>query len=140
MARSVPRVALHYGMHFRRSDNSQILTHLNSVTEAWRKSNAKQAHRAGSARKQDPLVHRAGTAQYARKQDRFADDRDLTSDSDGDITGDSQGSPSPKLEDEIAYSYDSNGPSNGSKILDMALSKAVEKFEDKQTSKLVKDE
>jgi len=44
------------------------------------------------------------------------------------------------MEDEIAYSYDSKGPSNGSRILDMALTKAVEKFEDKQTTKLVKDE
>lgn len=44
------------------------------------------------------------------------------------------------MEDDIAYSYDSAGPASGSQILDIVLTQAVDKFEDKQTTKLVKDE
>lgn len=60
-----------------------------------------------------------------------------TSESDDEACRDT---PSPRLEDEVTYSYDSNGPASGGQILEMALTKAVEKFEDKQTTKLVKDE
>ena len=41
----------------------------------------------------------------------------------------------------ITYSFDAaRGPGRGSQILGMALAKAVEKFETKQTEKLVKEE
>jgi len=42
---------------------------------------------------------------------------------------------------DVAYSFDApNGPSSGSMILGVAVSKAVERFENKATDKLVKDE
>jgi len=42
---------------------------------------------------------------------------------------------------DIAYSYDSAfGPTHGSDILSMALNKAVERFETRETEKLVKTE
>lgn len=42
---------------------------------------------------------------------------------------------------DIAYSYDAaHGPTQGSDILNMAINKAVERFEIKVTEKLVKDE
>jgi len=42
---------------------------------------------------------------------------------------------------EITYSYDATrGPSHGSTILSNALAQAVERFENKATEKLVKDE
>lgn len=42
---------------------------------------------------------------------------------------------------DVKYSYDaSRGPSHGSEILGMAVAKAVEKYEDDKTSKLVSDE
>lgn len=40
----------------------------------------------------------------------------------------------------MAYSFDKSGPSHGSEILSLAISKAVERFENKETEKLVKDE
>ena len=41
----------------------------------------------------------------------------------------------------IAYSYDAvKGPGHGSQILGMALAKAVEKFETRETDKLIKEE
>ena len=42
---------------------------------------------------------------------------------------------------EITYSFDADrGPSHGSQILGLALAKAVERFEVRQTDKLIKDE
>lgn len=42
---------------------------------------------------------------------------------------------------DITYSYDAcRGPRKGSQVLGQALAKAVEKFETKQTEKLVHDE
>lgn len=48
----------------------------------------------------------------------------------------------PEAEDyNIMYSFDApRGPSQGQEVLTQALSKAVFKFEDHQTVKLVKDE
>ena len=52
-----------------------------------------------------------------------------------------EASAAPEPDAEIAYSYDAKrGPQKGSQILGMALAQAVEKFETKQTEKLVKDE
>jgi hypothetical protein len=50
-------------------------------------------------------------------------------------------SAAPEPDAEIAYSYDaSRGPSQGSQVLGFALAKAVERFENNATDKLVKDE
>ena len=79
-----------------------------------------------------------------RKRPALNDDGDeyyTTADSsaDEDISLASEGTPFETV--DVKYSYDApKGPSYGGEILEMALSKAVEKFEDKQTRKLVKDE
>jgi hypothetical protein len=42
---------------------------------------------------------------------------------------------------DVTYSYDAaRGPNNGSQILGLALEKAIERFEVKQTDKLIKEE
>lgn len=64
----------------------------------------------------------------------------MASESDDSMSFESQASSSPHMEDDITYSFDAKGPASGSRILELALTKAVEKFEDNQTTKLVKDE
>ena len=52
-----------------------------------------------------------------------------------------EGTPSPPADAGVMYSFDAaRGPTKGSQILNVALAKAVERFEDRETSKLVKDE
>ncbi len=47
----------------------------------------------------------------------------------------------PRFEDNVAYSFDAEkGPSQGSEILGIALTKAVKKFEDHRITKLIFDE
>lgn len=47
----------------------------------------------------------------------------------------------PAPDAEITYSYDANrGPSQGSQILGHALAQAIERYEVRQTDKLIKDE
>jgi len=49
--------------------------------------------------------------------------------------------PSAAPEAELAYSFDArSGPSHGSQILSLAVAKAVERYENNVTDKLVKDE
>jgi hypothetical protein len=49
--------------------------------------------------------------------------------------------PSPPADAGVMYSFDATrAPSHGSQILNAALAKAVERFEDRETVKLVKDE
>lgn len=53
----------------------------------------------------------------------------------------SDGTPSPAADADITYSFDaSRGPTQGSQIFNVALAKAVEKFEERETVKLVRDE
>jgi len=50
-------------------------------------------------------------------------------------------SAAPAPDAEITYSYDAErGPSHGSQILGMALAQAIERFEVRQTDKLIKEE
>ena len=52
-----------------------------------------------------------------------------------------EASAAPEPDAEILYSFDApRGPHEGGQILSMALAKAVEKFETKETEKLVKNE
>ena len=48
---------------------------------------------------------------------------------------------SPPADAGVMYSFDAaKGPTQGSQILNVALAKAVERFEEKETAKLVKNE
>ena len=52
-----------------------------------------------------------------------------------------EASAAPEPDADITYSYDATrGPRKGSQVLGAALAKAVEKFETKQTEKLVSEE
>ncbi|KAF1837042.1 hypothetical protein BDW02DRAFT_595883 [Decorospora gaudefroyi] len=74
---------------------------------------------------------------------RTAFNKDMTSAS-GESSADEDvdhPSAAPAPDAEIAYSYDAHrGPSHGSQILHHALERAVERFETKETEKLVKTE
>jgi hypothetical protein len=50
-------------------------------------------------------------------------------------------STAPAPDAEIAYSYDAErGPTHGSQILNVALEKAIERYEIRETDKLIKNE
>jgi hypothetical protein len=83
-------------------------------------------------------------AKVARKHDmldgptELAEERDLASASSG---SESDNDSAPPADLGIMYSFDApTGPTEGSQILNVALAKAVQKFEEKETVKLVKDE
>lgn len=85
------------------------------------KSIAQVEHRANMARKYDVL-----------------DEQNITDSSDDDIA---EASAAPEPDAEITYSYDApRGPGQGSQILSLALAKAVERYEVKETERLVKEE
>jgi hypothetical protein len=74
---------------------------------------------------------------------RTAFNKDMASASDDSSADEDVDHPStaPAPDADIAYSYDaSRGPTHGSQILNYALDKAVERFETKETEKLVKRE
>ena len=78
----------------------------------------------------------------ARKQDMLeghtSDDASPTNSSASDY---SDGTPSQPADADITYSFDAaRGPTQGSQIFNVALAQAVEKFEERETVKLVKDE
>jgi hypothetical protein len=50
-----------------------------------------------------------------------------------------EASAAPELDAEITYSYDAKkGPGGGSQILSVAVSEAIERYENKETEKIVK--
>jgi hypothetical protein len=62
-------------------------------------------------------------------------------DSSGSTSEADDNTPSPPADAGVIYSFDaSRSPSHGSQILNAALSKAVEKYEERETVKLVKSE
>ena len=72
---------------------------------------------------------------------RTALNKDMASASDESSADEDVEHPSTAPDADIAYSYDaSRGPTHGSQILNYALDKAVERFETKETEKLVKRE
>jgi len=76
-------------------------------------------------------------AKLAQRRD-INEEQSTSSCDDDDII---EPSAAPEPDAEIAYSYDaSRGPSQGSQILGFALARAVERFENNATDKLVKDE
>ena len=85
------------------------------------------AHGAKMARKHDMLE---GTSANA-----------ISDESSGSNSDNDEGTSSPAPDAGVMYSFDAaHGPSQGSQILNVALAKAVEKFEEKETAQLVKNE
>ncbi|CZT16104.1 uncharacterized protein RCC_01945 [Ramularia collo-cygni] len=77
-------------------------------------------------------------AKVARKQDMLEGAVDSCGSSD---EYDEAASPAPPVDAGVTYSFDAAcSPSKGSQILNVALAKAVEKFEERETVKLVKSE
>lgn len=69
--------------------------------------------------------------------DLFAGPSDSSADED---IADASAAPRPAAEAEVMYSYDAHrGPAQGSQILSLAITKAVERFENKETEKLAKE-
>lgn len=65
----------------------------------------------------------------------------MTDDSSGSNSDEYDETPSPPVDAGVTYSFDhARGPTKGSQILNVALAKAVEKFEERETVKLVKSE
>ena len=74
---------------------------------------------------------------------RTALNKDMTVASDDSSADEEVEHPStaPAPDAEIAYSYDAErGPSHGSQILNVALEKAIERYEIRETDKLIKNE
>ena len=95
-----------------------------------------------SARREVEFQHNkvAQVAKSPRKHDtRFKNDTCTSDSSNEEEIQDASAAPEPDA--GYTYSYDAlRGPGRGSQILGIALAKAVEKFENKATEKLVKEE
>lgn len=75
----------------------------------------------------------------ARKQDML--EGTAVSSSDESAASDVEGTPSPPADAGVMYSFDApQAPSHGSQILHAALNKAVKRFEDRETTKLIRNE
>ena len=97
-----------------------------SVNAAVRRQNGK--HLAS-------LEHRA---KNARKQDIVGGQSSADSSADEDVV---EASAAPEPDAGIAYSYDAaRGPTGGSQVLSQALAKAVERFENHETDRLVNEQ
>lgn len=77
-------------------------------------------------------------AKVACRRDRLDAEADDSSSSNSDFD---ENTTSPPADAGVMYSFDAaSGPSHGSQILNVALAQAVERFNEKETTKLVKDE
>ena len=81
-------------------------------------------------------VHQHSTTRLPRKHGADYDISDSSAEEDV-----REASAAPEPDAEILYSFDApRGPAEGGYILSMAVAKAVEQFETKETEKLVKNE
>lgn len=79
-------------------------------------------------------------AKMARKRDMLEGNA-VSDDSSSSNSDHDELTPSPAPDAGVMYSFDATrGPSEGSQILNVALAKAVKKYEEKETVKLVKNE
>jgi len=111
--------------------------------EAWGPGRSKDAH--GAPTRVKPRFPRTNqelgvkNAKMAQRHD-IIDNRAAHSDSSGDEMP-LESSAAPEPDADVAYSFDEpRGPTQGSTVLSTALAKAVERFENTVTEKLVKDE
>ncbi|KAK5169514.1 uncharacterized protein LTR77_005490 [Saxophila tyrrhenica] len=82
----------------------------------------------------------AHTAKMTRKHDMLEGNA-VSDDSASSSSDHDEATPSPPADAGVMYSFDAaKGPTHGSQILNVALAKAVERFEEKETVKLVKNE
>ncbi|EUC34521.1 hypothetical protein COCVIDRAFT_28423 [Bipolaris victoriae FI3] len=96
----------------------------------------------GKPRPAKPFPHIKASS-FSPMKARSTFHKDMASASDESSADEDVDHPSaaPAPDADIAYSYDAaRGPSHGSQILNYALDKAVERFETKETEKLVKNE
>jgi len=88
------------------------------------------------------INHAASASKAALRHDLNTDDlfgppSDSSADED---VHDASAAPEPASDAGVMYSYDvSHGPAKGSQILSLAINKAVERFENKETEKLAKE-
>lgn len=85
-----------------------------------------------------------GKSKLARKQDmlsagdEYINSDDSSTSADSDVEAEST---APALDAQVMYSFDAaRAPSQGSQILNAALAKAIDKYEDTQTTKLIQNE
>ena len=65
----------------------------------------------------------------------------ITDDSSGSNSDEYDDTPSPPVDAGITYSFDAaRSPTQGSQILNVALDKAIERYEIRETDKLIKNE
>lgn len=81
------------------------------------------------------------SAKITRKHDMLEGTSTATISDDSSNANSDYDTPSPPADAAVTYSFDAaRGPSHGSQILNTALAKAVERFEERETVTLVKNE
>ncbi|KAG9829002.1 hypothetical protein KCU98_g14196, partial [Aureobasidium melanogenum] len=86
-------------------------------------------------------VYVPGKAKIARKQDMLADADEYAVSSEDSSSSSSTSDNEATTPSEILYGFDNlRVPSHGSQILNTALAKAIEQYEDNETVKLVRNE
>ena len=120
----------------RRKSFDPCLPFLASLLTSYSEYNRKRREAKGA------VASLAFGAKMARKQDMLESGaQTISDDSSGSNSDLEEATPSPPPDAGVMYSFDAaRGPSHGSQILNVALAKAVERFEEKETAKLVKTE
>lgn len=116
---------------------TSIRSHYNANRRNTKGAVASLAHGTKMARKHDMLEGANETPYTSPDEVSLSEGDDNPSNHDDSFEHPSPPSPS----DGVMFSFDApRGPSEGSQILNAALKNAVQKFEEKETVKLVKDE